>query len=46
MTEDEIFGWHHRLDACEFDQSPGVGDGQGSLTCCCPWGHKEWDTTV
>ena len=46
MTEDKIFGRHHRLDAHEFEQAPGVGDGQGSLVCCSPWGHKEWDTTV
>ena len=41
MTEDEIAGWHHRLDGHEFDQAPGVGDGQGSLDCCSPWGRKE-----
>ena len=45
MTEDEMVGWHHRLNAHEFELAPGVGDGQGSLTCCSPWGHKEWDTT-
>ena len=38
-------GWHHRLDVREFEQAPGVGDGQGSLVCCSPWGHKELDTT-
>ena len=43
-TGDEIVGWHHRLDGHEFDQAPGVGDGQGSLTCCSPWGRKELDT--
>ena len=43
MTEDEIVGWHHRLD--EFEQAPGVGDGQGSLACCSPWSWKESDTT-
>ena len=37
MTEDEMFGWH------EFEQAPGVGDGQGSLVCCSPWGHKQSD---
>ena len=37
-TEDEIVGWHHRLDGQEFEQSPGVGDGQGSLACCSTWG--------
>ena len=39
-TEDEMVGWHHRLIGHEFEQAPGVGDGQGSLACCCPWGHK------
>ena len=43
--QDEMFGWHHRLDGHEFEQAPGVGDGQGSLACCSPWGHKELDTT-
>ena len=45
MTEDEVVGWHHRLDGHEFEQVPGVGDGQGSLVCCSPWGRKESDTT-
>ena len=45
MTEDEMVGWHHRLDGNDFTQAPGVGDGQGSLGCCSPWGHKESDTT-
>ena len=40
-TEDEMVGWHHRLNGHEFDSTPGVGDGQGGLECCCPWGHKE-----
>ena len=44
-TEDEMVGWHHRLDGHEFEQAPGVGDGQGSLACCSPWGHKESDMT-
>ena len=44
-TEDEIVGEHHRLDAHEFEQAPGVGDGQGCLACCNPWGHKESDIT-
>ena len=44
-TEDEIVGWHHWLDGHEFEQAPGVGDGQGSLECRTPWGHKESDTT-
>ena len=38
-------GWYHRLDGHEFEQAPGVGDGQGNLACCSPWGHKELDTT-
>ena len=45
MTEDEMFGWHHRLNGHEFEQTLGVGDGQGGLVCCSPWGHKESDTT-
>ena len=45
MTEDEMVRWHHRLDGHEFEQAPEVGDGQGSLACCSPWGHKEWDMT-
>ena len=44
-TEDEIVGWHHRLDGHEFEQALGVGDGQESLTGCSLWGHKELDTT-
>ena len=44
-TEDETAGWHHRLDGHEFEQAPGVGDGQGSLACCGPRGHNESDTT-
>ena len=45
MTEDEIIEWHHQLDGHEFEQAPGVGDGQGNLVCCSPWGHKELDMT-
>ena len=45
MTEDEIVGWHHQLDGHEFEQGLGVGDGQGSLAYCSPWGHKELDKT-
>jgi len=44
-TEDEMVGWHHRLNGHEFGLTPGVGDGQGGLACCSPWGHKESDTT-
>ena len=45
MIEDEVVGWHHRLDGYEFEQAPGDGEGQGSLVCCSPWGCKESDTT-
>jgi len=45
MTDDEMVGWHHQLDAHEFEWTPVVGDGQGGLTCCDSWGHKESDTT-
>ena len=45
MTEDEMVGWHHWLDRHEFEQTPGVGYGQGGLACCSPWGHEESDTT-
>ena len=45
MTEDEMDGWHHRLNGYEFQQASGVSDGEGSLVCCSPWGHKESDTT-
>ena len=44
-TEGEMVGWHHRLNWRECEQSPGVGDRQGSLACCSPWGWKESDTT-
>ena len=44
--EAEMIGWHHRLDGHEFEQAPGVGDGQGSLVCCSPWGRKESDTNL
>ena len=40
-TGHEMVGWHHRLDGHEFEQAPGDGEGQGSLECCSPWGHKE-----
>ena len=45
MTEDEMVGWHHRLDGHEFEQAPGASDGQGRLVCFSPWGCKESDTT-
>ena len=45
MTEDKMVGWHHQLDGHELKQALGVVDGQGSLVCCSPWGHKEPDTT-
>ena len=45
MTEDEMAGWHHRLNGHEFEWTPGVSDGQGSLACCDSWGCKESDTT-
>ena len=45
MTEDEMNGWHHRLNGHGFGWTPGVGDGRGGLACCSPWGHKESDTT-
>ena len=45
MTEDEMAGWHHRLNEHESELAPGDGEGQGSLACCNPRGHKESDTT-
>ena len=45
MTEDEMVGWHHRLNGHEFEPTLGDSEGQGGLVCCSPWGHKEWDTT-
>ena len=47
MTEDEVVGWHQQLDGHEFEQAPGVGDGQRGLVCCSPWGHRvgqDWVT--
>jgi len=44
-TEDEMAGWHHRLDGREFEWTPGDGDGQGGLACCDSWGRKESDAT-
>ena len=45
MTEDEMAGWHHRLNGYEFEQALEVGDGQGSLACCSPWSGRELDMT-
>ena len=45
MAEDELVGWHHRLNGHEFEQTLEDGEGQGSLMCCSSWGHKELDTT-
>ena len=45
MTENEMVGWHHQLDGHEFEQALGVGDSQGSLACCSPWGYKKLDST-
>ena len=45
MTEAEMVGWDNQLDGHEFEQALGDGDGQGSLVCCSPLGHKESDTT-
>ena len=45
MTEDEVVGWHHRLNGHEFEQAPGISDGQGSMVCFSPWGRQESDTT-
>ena len=45
MTENEMIGWHHRLDGHEFGKALGVGDREGGLACCDSWGRKESDTT-
>ena len=45
MTENELVGWHHQLNGHEFEQAPEVGDKQGNLACCSPWGCKELDMT-
>ena len=45
MTEDEMVGWHHRPDGHEFEQAPGIGEGQKSLVCWSPWVHKGLDKT-
>ena len=49
VTEDEMVGWHHRLDGHEFEKAPGVSDGQGNLACCNSWGLKvgqDWATEL
>ena len=43
MTEDEMAGWHHRLNGHEFEQTLGDSEGQGSLECCSSWGHTEYN---
>ena len=43
MTQDKVVGWHHQLNGCEFEQTPGDSGGQVSLACCSPWGCKESD---
>ena len=45
MTEDKMVGWPHRLNGHESEEAPGVGDGQGGLACCSPWGCKQSDMT-
>ena len=45
MTEDEMVGWYHRLDGHDSEQALGLGEGQGSLACCSPWGRKKSDKT-
>ena len=45
MAEDKMVGWHQQVDGHESEQTPEVGDGQGSPACCIPWGCKESDTT-
>ena len=45
MTEDEMVGWHHQLNGHEFEYTPGIGDGQGGLAYCSPWGRKDSDMT-
>ena len=45
MTQAKMVGWHHCLNGHEFEQAPGVADGQGSLVCSSPWGHNELDVT-
>ena len=46
MTEDEMVGWHHQLNGCELEQTPGDSEGHRSLVCCSTWSRKEWDMTL
>ena len=46
MEEDKMVGWHNQLNGYESEQTPGDGEGQGSLVCCSPWAHKEVDMTL
>ena len=46
MTEDEMVGWHHRLNGHESEQAPGLDGGQGDLECCSRWGRRESDMTA
>ena len=46
MIENEMVGWHHRLHGHEFEYTPGVGDAQGGLACCSPWGHRVGHTAT
>ena len=45
IREDEMFGWHRGFNGLEFQQALGVGDGQGILVCCSPWGFTQWNIT-
>ena len=45
MTDDKMVGWHHQFNGHEFEQIPGVSEGQGGLACCCPWGRRESEMT-
>ena len=45
MIEDEMVGWHHQFNGHQFEQTPGGGEGQGSLACCSPWGLEELNMT-
>ena len=45
MAEDQMVGWHHQFNGHVFEQTLGYGEGQGSLACCSPWGHKQLEKT-